>query len=219
MKKTVLSAAIALLASAPLSALAADSWAGPYAGASVAMSSFSSQFQDIDDEWDNQGVNGNTESTVLFGVNAGWNFQDENFVYGVELGYTLGDGTSESKPYGVSDPALIRSELGDVISLKGKVGIASGSTLAYVAAGLAQADIDGTANTGTAGADQSSSDTVDGFTFAVGVEHKFANNVLLRVQGESMKLETTANQTLLNGNMVNATSEAFAVSLGAGYKF
>lgn len=218
MKKVLLAASLAIL---PLSmAQAADaSFAGPYIGAAVGLGSFNSQFQDIDDEFDNQGVNGDTETAFSPAIYAGWNFQNDNFVYGVELSYNSYSLTSESTPYGTSSVALLSTELKSVISLKAKAGVAVGSSLIYVAVGESQASVDGTINQDDGNGAQSASDDVTGLSYAVGIEHQFTPNLLGRAQFDTAKFETSDDKETITGSHFNATSDATNVSVGVAYKF
>lgn len=191
-KKAALFAALALPFSA---AQAADDFAGPYVAGSLALSNFFAQFQDINDELDNQGLNGETELSLNPTLAAGIDFQDGNFVYGAELGYTFFTAESENvNPTGsAGDGSLLNAELKSAISLKGKIGVANGANLIYVTAGLAQADADLSVNydTWVAGAVKSDSVSMLGLSYGVGIAHRFGSNFVASLQGEQLQFETS----------------------------
>lgn len=215
MKRHVIAA---VLAAAPGSfAFAADGWAGPYAGLRLGMETYSSQFVDIDDEYDNQGVNGDSSAAFTPGILAGWNFETDGLVYGAEVSYDFNGGDSSSKPYGAANVALMQTELKSILALKGRAGIASGSNLGYVTAGFVSAKVDSTFNTGTG--DESYSDSVSGLTYGVGVEHKFTDMLVGRLQVDATDLETTDPATVVNGNHLSSTNSLNSFSVAVTYKF
>lgn len=215
MKKAALLATLLLPFSA---AQAADDFAGAYVSGSLALSNFSAQFQDINDELDNQGLNGETELSLNPSLAAGIDFQDGNFVYGAELGYTFYTAESENvDPTGTpGDGSLLSAEMKSAITLKGKMGVANGANLIYVTAGLAQADADLNVNYNawSAGAIKSDSVSMLGLSYGVGIAHRFGSNFVASLQGEQVQFETsdqikvrpTADSNFsFNGSIFNVT--------------
>src|SRR5258707_14969500 len=77
---------------------AAPSWAGFYIGGQVGGASVSTSFKDFDDNFDNQGLNGDRKLTWTAGVYGGINFQHDSFVYGIEAAWSWLDGTVTGFP-------------------------------------------------------------------------------------------------------------------------
>jgi hypothetical protein len=101
---------------------AAPSWAGFYIGGQVGGASVSTSFKDFDDEFDNQGLNGDRRLTWTAGVYGGINFQHDSFVYGIEAAWSWLDGKVTSFPFGEDDPDFLRNKLTDYGSVKARAG-------------------------------------------------------------------------------------------------
>lgn len=138
--KTVLTAALAVMvtgaalaadmpasryyytAPAPLSA---DSWAGPYIGATLGY------------EWGRVSNNTTSPSGAAGGIEGGFNWQHGNFVYGAEGDINLSAASDTLAPWQFSNPWFG--------TLRGRAGVAINNVLLYGTAGVAYGEL--TANT------------------------------------------------------------------------
>lgn len=120
----------------------------------------------------NQAYSYDTDGAIG-GVHAGFNWQTQNIVLGVETDIeasgieATGTGTLGS---------LHTTSLDWLGSFRGRVGIASDRTLFYLTGGLAYADLT------TAGPGLSSSDWRTGWTLGGGIEHAFTPNMTARIE-------------------------------------
>ncbi len=128
MPRTVFAAALALLALTSSAAYAADiqpyanqtrgySWQGPYAGANLGYQSGSVSNSPAD------------PSGVVGGVQAGYNRQHGQFVFGAETDLQVSDADDRFAPWKFSNPWFG--------TLRGRAGFAMNSVLFYGTAGLA----------------------------------------------------------------------------------
>jgi outer membrane immunogenic protein len=99
---------------APLSAY---SWAGPYLGGTVGY------------EWGEVSNNPTRPSGLAGGVEAGFNWQHGNFVYGGEADFQFSGADDTFAPWQFSNPWFG--------TLRGRAGVAIGNVLVYGTAGLA----------------------------------------------------------------------------------
>jgi len=197
---------------APISV--APSWAGFYIGGQVGGASVSTSFKDFDDEFDNQGLNGDRKLTWTAGVYGGINFQHDSFVYGIEAAWSWLDGKVTSFPFGDDD--FLRNKLTDYGSVKARAGLAFGSTLVYVAAGPAWAG--GRFSVSDDGVVTSARSHRLGLVGATGVEHMLNPNWVLRGQVEYAQFQT---QRLTHdfGNQFGQETSVLSGTLGLSYKF
>ena len=109
-------------------------WSGPYAGVLAAMGTATQDYTydgDGIETWTGEDLEGN-----MFGAFAGYNIQNNGFVFGVEGAYSVGSiGRSES----VNGDEWAE-ELTSVIDLKARAGIAAGDALIYGFAGWSMGD-------------------------------------------------------------------------------
>lgn len=139
MKHLLLATALTAL---PLSASAQD-WTGAYGGLQFGGS-------DIDVTG---GLTGDGES---YGVFAGYNWDVGSLVYGIE-------GDWDSTDYAINGGAV---NVNQTARLKGRVGVKTGSGLAFASAGAVRANTDAIGN-----------DT--GYFLGVGYDHAFSNGTIL----------------------------------------
>ena|ERR1044071_6103001 len=110
------------------------------------------------------------------GVNAGYDWQDRSFVYGVAADWTW---TSiHSKIVDVSGSSGYQSKVNWLASFRGRAGLAVENTLVYATGGLALGNFKECIACGGTGTDwaHSSTNTWVGWVAGVGVEHKFNRN-------------------------------------------
>jgi len=196
-----------------------DDWSGFYAGGSLGVASYSATFNDLDDDWDNQGLNGDNNIDGNIGVHAGVNFQEDSFVYGIEIGYTYFDNTSTGLPnYDDTPDDRLSSRLKGAVSLRARAGLAAGKTLFYLAAGpqWAETKYDSFYDGAPYGY---TTDTTIGLSGAVGLERQITPNLSARLQAEITSFETTEQAETQNGNRMSHDDDLSNLSLGISYLF
>jgi outer membrane immunogenic protein len=165
------------------------SWAGPYAGLDLGAAWHRSSFTDVDNfafllpGGINNNFWTNTRAGVTVGGLLGYNWQINNFVYGVEGDLSWIDGkASASIPtvIQIGVPAVASTNLQWMSTLRGRAGLAYGPTLFYGTGGLAVARISD--SWGIPGAMVDSDHTRAGWTAGGGVEHMFAPNWTGRIE-------------------------------------
>jgi opacity protein-like surface antigen len=220
MKVKLLAAAIILSASSP--SFAGEDWNGFYAGGALGVASFTSDFNDLDDDWDNQGLNGDNSLDLNVGIYGGINFQLDALVYGVEIGYTRYGSKSTSLP-NYDDNIVIddsqTTELESAISLRARAGLAAGNTLLFLAVGptLAKTSYRSTYENVLFVKDD---DTILGLTTAVGIEQKFTPSISARLQVEHTVFETSDLIVEPENDYRFSHDDALTnVSVGVSYNF
>ena len=97
------------------------SWAGPYLGANVGY------------QWGNVDNNPTRPSGIDGGVQAGFNWQNGNFVFGAETDIQLSSAEDTFAPWQFSNPWFG--------TLRGRAGLSIGNVLLFGTAGLAYGDL------------------------------------------------------------------------------
>jgi outer membrane immunogenic protein len=194
----------------------APSWAGFYIGGQVGGASVSSSFKDFDDDFDNQGLNGDRKLTWTAGVYGGINFQHDAFVYGIEVAWSWLDGTVTGFPNDFDSDDFLRSKLRDYGTVKARAGLAFGSTLVYVAAGPAWGGSH--FSMGRSSEFASGNSHRLGLAAATGVEHMLSPNWILRGQVEYAQFQTQ-RITSDSENRFGQESSVLTGTLGLSYKF
>jgi hypothetical protein len=208
MKIKLLAAAIILSASSP--SFAGEDWNGFYAGSALGVASFTSDFNDLDDDWDNQGLSGDNSLDLNAGIYGGINFQLDALVYGLEIGYTSYGSKSTGLP-NADDNVVIddsqTAELESAISLRARAGLAAGNTLLFLAVGPTWAFAKG-------------DDTILGLTTSVGIEQKFTPSISARLQVENTVFETSDLIIEPESDYRYSHDDALTnVSVGVSYSF
>jgi outer membrane immunogenic protein len=230
-------------------------WAGWYAGINGGVVTAQSTTQDLNN-WADPGYVSNTttkQTGGTLGGQIGYNWQDDAFVYGFEgdFNWVWAKATNNlSLCTGVfcaanggtgSSVAVVQSEMNWLSTIRGRAGIAVGSTqgtLLYVTGGVAIAGIKnnwGAGYTGGAAAavlnpnSFSSNSAKVGWTAGVGVEHMFAGMPHWSFKAEALWVQLE-NTTVTNPgpSPLNVTggpfhtqfqNEAVIGRLGLNYKF
>ena len=186
--KPYLLAASVLMASAPVHAAdlgyieapvpeayeAPSDWTGFYIGAfGAAAHGDAGYYSDIDDTFPYEG----DSSGGLIGVQAGANYQVNNFVFGGVIDIALTNIEAGASGGGIT----INSEVNYLASLRAKAGYAADTFLAYVHGGAVVSETDTSATFDISGSDVGgfSGDTRLGFTVGAGLEVKAADNISL----------------------------------------
>ncbi len=133
-------------------------WAGPYAGLNIGY------------EWG--GVSNATPdpSGIAGGLQGGFNWQNGQFVYGLEGGISLSAADDTFAPYKFANPWFG--------TIRGRVGYAFGNVLPYVTGGLAFGDLVATAT--ATGVDETKTEA--GWTVGLGAEYGFNANWSAKVE-------------------------------------
>jgi len=84
----------------------------------------------------NDGLAPNNPSGLLGGIQAGYNWQKGNLVFGVEADLTA-TGWSELSVFPFNDQRIIQNDVGLLGSIRGRLGLPMDSMLLYVTGGLA----------------------------------------------------------------------------------
>jgi len=124
---------------------------------------------------------GQDATSVVGGLQAGWQRQWEKFVAGIEVTYTLlqFDETTQSPLV----PGLTRSaEVHDLFTLTGRLGYADGRWLAYAKGGWASAEVDIRFRDATGIVIASSGGRESGWTAGVGIDYALLPNLFLGIE-------------------------------------
>jgi len=114
---------------------------------------------------------------VVGGVHAGFNFQQDRFVAGVEVDWTLTDASGSASYAGGVSAA---TDLNWLSSARLRMGYAFDNVLLYGTGGLAMADLN--IRTTALGVTSNTSEIMTGYVLGAGVEMKFAPNVSARLE-------------------------------------
>ncbi|MER8928118.1 outer membrane protein [Mesorhizobium sp. M0859] len=217
MKKVFLSAAF--LAAALTPAIAADvvelpvastyNWTGLYLGAHVGGGS-----SKVDWEYTVGGTADHDGSGALGGVQAGYNFQSGNIVYGIEADISaahIDGGTACPNPTFSCD-----SDVKMLGSLRGRIGYAMDRLLIYGTGGLGfgRVEISTSGPIGTNG----TSKTRAGWTLGAGLEYAFTDHWSLKGEYKYFDLGK-GDYTVDTGLNVEAKVRIHTGVIGLNYKF
>jgi outer membrane immunogenic protein len=207
MKRFLLAASMATVAATSGVASAADlgpspyysapsvsrifNWAGPYAGLNLGY------------EWGSVSNAAPEPNGIAGGVQGGYNWQNGQFVYGLEgdLGFSAADDTFAA--YKFSNPWFG--------TVRGRVGYAFNNVLAYATGGLAFGDLVATAT--ATGIDETKTEI--GWTVGLGAEYGFNANWSAKVEYLYMDL---GSRTFATTGVDNGLS-ASLLRLGINYHF
>ncbi len=143
-------------------------FSGAYAGARLG-----GGFADIsasDIEYDDHGGTYDVGDTAAIGaLSGGYNWQSGATVVGLELNAAFGD-MSENFEAQNGD---VSTAMDQVVSLRGRAGLAAGNTLLYVLGGISAAEVENSINSG----DNEMNGTYTGLTVGAGVEQFFSGNL------------------------------------------
>lgn len=174
-------------------------------------------------------------SGAVYGGHAGFNFQRERWVFGLEAAFNGSDIEGTSTAPGLLG-SLIQTEtkVNWYATGVGRIGVASGKTLFYGKGGIAWADVDSssTLTTGIALPGQSVALISDdeqriGWVAGLGIEHAFDNHWTARVEWEHVDLgeESATGAVLVGGKPIGLSAtqrsklDFDAIKLGGSYKF
>jgi outer membrane immunogenic protein len=189
-------------------------WSGPYIGvfgAAVAVDgSFDGECGCLDEYTDveHSGIG------YAGGILGGWNYQIEDFVFGVEGDWAFG-GTVATNDEPEIDTDL---SFNNIATLRARAGFALDNTLLYVTGGLAAVDME----FGAVITDHvDDSKWVYGWTVGGGLEHAFTPNFSGRIEYLYVDLEDS-DYTLVDTGTLDATqsfNDIHMVRVGLTYNF
>ena len=154
-------------------------WAGPYLGGHVGYGQATYEGYDSAGCCIDAKPNG-----FLVGLHAGYNWQNGDFVYGVEGDVTATPGWAEGESTSGNPYSGIWGELGGVASLRARLGMAFNDSLVYATGGVAFASSAGIgcSTTGFCASQASPQVTVGGVAGG-GIEWKVRPDLSWRVEG------------------------------------
>ncbi|HEY1745773.1 MAG TPA: outer membrane beta-barrel protein [Xanthobacteraceae bacterium] len=152
--------------------MAAPTWQGFYVGASLGASWLASDFSST-------ATYGSTRANApgwLGGLQAGYNWQDRNFVWGIEGDISFLGSSNSSANTNTSYTAS--SKVNGVSTLRARFGFDFDGTMPYLTAGLALGSIKNNLAYGNRGYSGSSTKTslTPGVALGGGIEHQFADS-------------------------------------------
>lgn len=124
----------------------------------------------------------------IAGGHAGYNFQHQHFVFGVEADASWIDGEES----GATDAgAPWSTDLEWLVTIRGRIGVALSPTLIYVTGGFAVGEVDNSLPANFGVTFPADSDTRSGVVFGGGIEHMLSPRVLVR--GEILHVDLGDN--------------------------
>jgi opacity protein-like surface antigen len=134
-------------------------------------------------------------TSVVGGVQVGYQKQWEKLVAGVELTYTaLPFDETTISPLVTTTTLARTAELHDLVTLTGRLGYADGRWLAYAKGGVVSAEVDVTYEDIGTGARSSSGGRETGWTAGLGIDYALTYNLFLGVEYNYLHLNTDAPQ-------------------------
>jgi outer membrane immunogenic protein len=209
---------------APVLAPAPFTWTGFYVGGTVGgmwvttKAAFSdpvsgSYFGNLD-------TNG---SGITGGVTAGFNYQMNSIVLGIEADYSFANisKSTNTTVNGYSYSLTGNNTIKNWGTLRGRLGVAFDRTLVYVTGGLAFAEVNDFSNfyePTVSACTASFSQTRAGWTIGGGVEYAFTNNITAKLEGLYVDLGSTTVASPLG--CTTSFKNTFAVGrAGLNFKF
>ena len=216
--------------------IAMYNWTGFYVGGQVGGGWFSSQTTDVDatTSFPAGFVQGTIDGNGLLGGGyAGFNYQINQFVIGIDGDYSWADlkgSGSDISPINLGTTTH-DEEVKWIATVTGRVGYAVNNWMFFGKGGWAWAGFDGNSSTmnvaGVNTSNATSSETRDGWTLGTGVEWGFLPHWSAKLEYDYVKFNTSNfNATLTNvatgvvtTSARSATSDLSMVKLGVAYRF
>jgi opacity protein-like surface antigen len=206
-----------LLAPVQLTAQDAD-WSGAFVGANVGIGMVESEIHDFD-EFVAFGYSKTDGLAGVANVQAGYNWQSGNFVYGavVSLGTINFDETFENAEF--CSPSIHSTAIDAQASIRGRAGIVSGNTLFYGTAGVAA--IETTESLSCADDDDFNvDDRYEALVVGLGVESMITDNLSVNAEYLSYIADNQGVPELGVGDDLSAFDiQADTVTVGLNYHF
>jgi outer membrane immunogenic protein len=153
----------------------AASWAGWYIGAHAGVAWQNTQADTVDPQYGfSLGNTSASKTGFIGGGQIGYNWQNGNFVFGVEGDFSgLTSKTSAGFP---GYDTVLESRIRWLSTVRSRFGLAVGNTMAYMTAGVAIGGVKSSINNVFERFNYSSSKTKVGWTVGGGVEHMLSRN-------------------------------------------
>jgi outer membrane immunogenic protein len=217
---------------APISPAPTFSWGGAYVGGSVGTVNVKSSYTDDPAHywWNDPGdqYDTNSHSPAAF-VNAGYNWQVGQFVFGGEADVGILNATGTAFPYGISYPnSYLKTKIHSLASVRARLGYAFGPALLYVTGGLALSDVTNIILDNPldiVGVNKNSLNT--GWVLGGGIEYELNTNWTVRAEGiyydfgtKALNFIGTPGSYLEGQTFVNISKESPVVGrIGIDYHF
>lgn len=224
MKKLLFSAASILALSAPV--MAADivepapfDWTGPYVGLNAGASFFKEDLE-LENPLSATGSisSDDTETNVTFGVQAGYNFQSDNLLLGVEGDFNYLDAGDDLFLAGKPN-AEWESDHDWFATIRARAGLVADEALFYITGGVAF--LDATYKLTAVGIDDSSSsDVLVGWTIGGGVEYALSEDWSAKIEYLYADFESVDDDIATFTNIsASADPSLHVVRAGINYHF
>lgn len=162
------------------------SWTGFYVGSHLGGAW-------TDNDWSNISLTNEraafSSSGFAGGLHAGYQVQFGQLVAGVEVGYTWLDASDTVRSVVVPAAVTYGTSVDDLLTIVGRLGVASGPWLFYGRAGYASADVEYRGAQSAIGDSFSRSDRRDGYVVGLGVEHMLTRNLVLGLEYNFVSLD------------------------------
>ncbi len=217
MKKSLLSGVsliAALAATGP--AVAAGQWEGSYLGLSLGYGASEARIEDQNQDWFYSSHTYHQDG-VVYGVQAGHNWQDNNTVWGIELDFS---GTSIDRTQMFAFDNIVPNEVNWLATLRPRGGLAFGDTYIYQTVGLAVGDFD---RSWTEFADVSDSwpdlgATKFGVAAGFGVERMIGGNWSVKTEVQALRFFQNSSINP-DGYIYNIDDTVYTLKAGVNYAF
>jgi outer membrane immunogenic protein len=204
---------------APLPPVVSQIWAGPYIGLNggAVWHRMAVDTTEVGVPYDSTRTR---QTGGTFGGQVGYNWQSQNFVYGLEAdaNWVSSRGSESRRP--VSSLVLYETRLSWLATARARAGVAFGRTLVYGTGGLAVGGVENNWGSTTATA-IAYSDTRVGWTAGGGIEH-FISNPHITVKAEALYVDlgrTTVVETSGTGYTSRFKNTAIVGRLGLNLKW
>jgi outer membrane immunogenic protein len=194
-------------------------WTGPHIGGFVGVTAIEGDY--VPDPLCGCGGSDAEMSGIGYhaGVLAGWDFQWDNLVFGIEGDWAWGGEVADN-----NDPAEMTDlSFNDIATLRLRAGWADDRTLFYLTGGAAFVNSEFGGLVGSISENQSDKKWITGWTVGGGIEHAFTDNIIARLEYLYVDLPDT-EYTLINsigegGDVDMEFDHMHMVRAAVNYKF
>ncbi len=212
---TALAASVAALAAGAATTASAQDWQGFYVGAHAGYTwgEADSPYGNVGGDYVFTDQDAPDVSGAIYGVQAGYNWElGTRWVAGLELQGTWGDREGDDAGTGGDVNGV---EINSEYSLRARGGyLFTPSLLGYATAGYVSMDVDATAPTTGA-----VNETVEGWTYGAGLEHRFGTNWSGFVEYRHDEMDQQRFSFPIDGYDEGITPETDSVRIGLNYRF
>jgi outer membrane immunogenic protein len=191
-------------------------WSGPYAGVFIGGITQTGTYDTTcalcavgTRELNGYGWNG--------GVLAGWNYQIDTFVMGIEGDWAFGGNVADNN----SPAELTHMDFNNIATLRARAGMAFDNTLFYATGGFAAVDTKFSTDD-YAGAASDDSKWLNGWVIGGGIEHAFSDSLTARLEYTYMSV-SDETYTFVNGantlDVQNSFDGIYQIRAGMTYNF